>query len=114
LKSIEKQESTSQEENNKRFARFGQNLLHLLAQRGWNSIPKRELTLHLLHFAEQEGLLDLTAPRMQLSARLKVSPATLDGLLRDRTLSSRWAFRNLPTGQNATTRPAMTMRKEVF
>jgi hypothetical protein len=78
------------------------------------------LTLHLLHFAEQEGLLDLTAPRMQLSARLKVSPATLDGLLRDRTLIcgevkpmgfqefADWAKRNNQTGHDDAQRGILT------
>jgi len=80
------QESTTQELDRDRLAKFGKAILDLLNQRGWNTIPRREMTLYLLHFAEETGLLDLTAPRMQLAARLKVSPATLDGLIRDKAL----------------------------
>ena len=86
MKSNEHQKSATQELDKDRFAQFGEYLLDLLDKRGWNTIPRREMTLHFLYFAEETGLLDLTAPRMQLAARLKVSPATLDGLIRDKAL----------------------------
>jgi len=102
------------------LAQFGKALLELLDQRGWNSIPRRELTLHLLHNTEQAGLLDLVVPRMQLAARLKVSPATLDGLIRDRALVcggvsqmdfqefADWAKNNNQTGHDDAQRGILT------
>jgi hypothetical protein len=86
MKSNEHQKSVNQELDKDCLAQFGIAILDLLSQRGWNTIPRREMTLHLLHFAEQARLLDLTAPRMRLAAMLKVSPATLDGLIRDKAL----------------------------
>ncbi|MBM9538600.1 hypothetical protein [Desulfobulbus alkaliphilus] len=67
-------------------AAFGSDLIDLLGQRGWNSIPKSELTLYLFHFAQKADVLTLSDPRMKLSSRLKVSPVTVDNLLRDRAL----------------------------
>lgn len=43
------------EHSQEQLAQFGQAMLDLLEQRCWNSIPKRELNLHLLHHDELEG-----------------------------------------------------------
>jgi hypothetical protein len=72
--------------SSKSNALFGQTFLELLDERGWNSIPKREMTIRLLHLASMAGVLDLDAPRMKLARELKIPPSTLDGLLRDRLL----------------------------
>lgn len=66
--------------------KFGNDLIELLDQRGWHSIPRRELTLRLLHLASKADVLDLSLPRLALATRLRISPTTLDGLLRDRAL----------------------------
>lgn len=68
------------------FAIFGQSVIELLDNRGWHSVPKREMTIHLLHLANQAGLIDIAQPRFSLASRLMISTATLDGLLRDRAL----------------------------
>ncbi len=65
------------------YTKFGEDVFNVLSQRGWNAIPKRELTITLLHLAQTAGLLDLTKSRYTLAAKLKVSPSVLDGLLRD-------------------------------
>lgn len=110
MKSKAHQKSMPEQLDKESSAQFGKALLELLEIRGWNSIPRRELTLHLLHNAEKAGLLDLAEPRMQLAARLKVSPVTLDGLIRDQALVcggvspmdfqefADWAKRNNQTG----------------
>ena len=72
--------------SSKSNALFGQAVLEMLDERGWNAIPKREMTIRLLHLASIAGALDLDAPRMKLARSLKIPPSTLDGLLRDRLL----------------------------
>ncbi|MFO8084292.1 MAG: hypothetical protein R6U27_08245 [Desulfobacterales bacterium] len=120
MESKENQEVATQEQNTEHHARFGKALLELLDQRGWNTIPRRELTLHLLHQAHLAELLNLDDSRMRLAARLKVSPATLDGLLRDRALVcgnisqmefqefAGWAKRNNQTGHDDAQKGVLT------
>ena len=95
----------------KKSLKFGNDLVELLDQRGWHSIPRRELTLWLLHLASNADVLDLSLPRLALAARLRISPITLDGLLRDRALLcsnvrafdfdqfSQWAYSHWQTGE---------------
>ena len=68
------------------YAQFGKSLIELLDERGWNSMPKKELVLNLIHHAGNAGLLDYKVASMQLAGRLRVSPNTLQNLLRDRML----------------------------
>jgi len=68
------------------YAEFGEQVVKLLNERGWNSIPKRELVLHLIHLAGNAGILDLSTASIGLARQLKVSPGVLQGLLRDRAL----------------------------
>ncbi len=73
-------------ETKESYAQFGKSLIELLDERGWNSIPKKELVLNLIHHAGNAGLLDYNVASMQLAGRLRVSPSTLQNLLRDRML----------------------------
>jgi len=66
--------------------RFGRALIEYLNQRGWHSGSRRELSVALLHFAAEAGVLNPGRSRFALSMDLKVPPSTLDGLLRDRVL----------------------------
>lgn len=95
----------------KKLLKFGNDHVELLDQRGWHSIPRRELTLWLLHLANNADVLELSLPRLALAARLRISPITLDGLLRDRALLcsnarafdfdqfSQWAYSHWQTGE---------------
>lgn len=65
------------------YGDFGRAVYTLLASRGWNSLGKRELLIELLHAAQHSGLLNLSQGRLRLAATLRVSPAVVDGWLRD-------------------------------
>lgn len=67
-------------------AKFGEKLIKVLDQREWNSIPKRELVILLLHLSDNAGVIDLNQSRIGLSSRLMIPPTTLDSLIRDRVL----------------------------
>jgi len=95
----------------KKSLKFGNDLVELLDQRGWHTIPRSELKLCLLHLASKADVLDISLPRLTLAARLRISPTTLDGLLRDRALLCsnvrafdfdqffQWAYSHWQTGE---------------
>jgi hypothetical protein len=50
--------------------RSGSALIEYLNQRGWHSGSRRELSIALLHFAGEAGVLDLDGSRFALSMEL--------------------------------------------
>jgi hypothetical protein len=66
--------------------KFGEAVAKLLDERGWHSIPRRELTIRILDAAMKSGLIAETISRYDLAVKLRVSPGVVDGLLRDRSL----------------------------
>ncbi len=68
------------------YEKFGRNLFDYLCGRGWYSVPRRELTIALLHYADESGLFGSNEKVHSLSSKSKISVNTLEGLLRDRDL----------------------------
>ena len=66
--------------------KFGEFVLKLLDERGWHSIPRRELTIRLLDAAMRAGIFAPPYSRYDLAMKLRVSPTIVDGMLRDKAL----------------------------
>jgi hypothetical protein len=66
--------------------KFGELVLQLLNERGWHSIPRRELTIRLLDAAIEAGIIETPFSRYEMAIQLSISPVAIDGLLRDRAL----------------------------
>ncbi|POQ98368.1 hypothetical protein AU468_13515 [Alkalispirochaeta sphaeroplastigenens] len=77
--------------DNEKFAEFGKQVFKLLDERGWNSIPRREMTIHLIDLAVNAELVNDKEPLVKLARQLMIPPGTLDRLLRDRLLFTRKA-----------------------
>lgn len=83
---MEKNSKRSEKNVVPNYNSFGRDIVELLNSRGWLSIPKRDLILHILDSAFRDQILDSEEDRYMLARKLRVSPQTVDNLLRDRFL----------------------------